>query len=53
MDFRELEKSIGYKFKNYKLLEESTTHKSINSKLNYENNSKMFKIMPNAETKLF
>ena len=36
MDFRELEKSIGYKFKNYKLLEESITHKSINSKLNYE-----------------
>ena len=36
MSLTELENSIGYKFKNKKLLEEAITHKSVNSDFNNE-----------------
>ena len=36
MSLAELENSIGYKFKNKKLLDEAITHKSINSNFNNE-----------------
>ncbi len=36
MSLGELENSIGYKFKNKKLLEEAITHKSVNSDFNNE-----------------
>ena len=36
MSLVQLENSIGYKFKNKKLLDEAITHKSINSKFNNE-----------------
>ena len=36
MSLAELENSIGYKFKNKKLLDEAITHKSINSDFNNE-----------------
>ena len=36
MSLAELENSIGYKFKNKKLLDEATTHKSVNSDFNNE-----------------
>tara|TARA_B100000579_G_scaffold431761_1_gene447377 strand:- start:919 stop:1590 length:672 start_codon:yes stop_codon:yes gene_type:complete len=36
MSLNELENSIGYKFKNKKLLDEAVTHKSINSDFNNE-----------------
>ena len=36
MSLAELENSIGYKFKNKKLLDEAVTHKSINSDFNNE-----------------
>ena len=32
----EVEKFIGYKFKNKKLLSQSLTHKSVNPQINYE-----------------
>ena len=36
MSLDELENSIGYKFKNKKLLDEAITHKSVNSDFNNE-----------------
>ena len=36
MSLADLENSIGYKFKNKKLLDEATTHKSVNSDFNNE-----------------
>ena len=36
MSLAELENSIGYKFKNKKLLDEAITHKSVNSDFNNE-----------------
>ena len=36
MSLGELENSIGYKFKNKKLLDEAITHKSVNSDFNNE-----------------
>ena len=36
MSLSDLENSIGYKFKNQKLLDEAITHKSINSDFNNE-----------------